>query len=333
MIVFTSDKVQDTVKINVSKDSLRKVTDELSTKSFDIKTVVNFSKVNETFTYADTTAVCSRNSFEYISFFDEAGFIRNLSVPRSDRTIVNLAEEAKEIRAERKEILLSQLRSGEDAPVGQVNTDFMLIILLAAAFLLTAVTSALKSFQTVTRFFLFKGLNDHSADTGVLFHWQTTLLNLMSFLVISLFVYQAASVQSAIPRGIPGTVFWLICLGIIITALTLRHFVCIVTGNLSGRSDVFNEYLVGIYHSYHFTALILFILIVLVTFTSLLTVKFFVMTGICGIALMYLIRISRLLLIFINRNISIFYLILYLCALEILPVAIIIRYFSALLTG
>jgi hypothetical protein len=45
---------------------------------------------------------------------------------------------------------------------------------------------------------------------------------------------------------------------------------------------------------------------------------------------MYLIRVIRLIIIFLNRNISIFYLILYLCALEILPVLIVIKYFTGL---
>ena len=52
--------------------------------------------------------------------------------------------------------------------------------------------------------------------------------------------------------------------------------------------------------------------------------------GIIIIGLMYLIRVVRLLIIFLNRNISIFYLILYLCALEILPGLIIVKYFTGL---
>ena len=50
----------------------------------------------------------------------------------------------------------------------------------------------------------------------------------------------------------------------------------------------------------------------------------------CSPLLMYSIRVIRLLIIFLNRNISIFYLILYLCALEILPVLIVVKYFTGL---
>jgi len=136
-------------------------------------------------------------------------------------------------------------------------------------------------------------------------------------------------IQGGLPGGITDFLFWSICLIIIIAAFTTRHIICSVTGNLSGQKDIFNEYLVSIYHSYHFTALILFILIIVTTYTALLPSKAYVVAGICGFGLMYIIRAMRLLLIFMSRNISIFYLILYLCALEILPVAIVLRYITA----
>jgi hypothetical protein len=44
----------------------------------------------------------------------------------------------------------------------------------------------------------------------------------------------------------------------------------------------------------------------------------------------YLIRVARLFMIFIRKSISIFYLILYLCALEFLPVVVLLKYFAGL---
>lgn len=322
MIVFTSDRVQDTLKASPmpSKEFPKAAGKAVSSQSGDTGPV----------SY-DTTLVCRRNSIADVSFYDEGSFIKDLSVPKNDQTVISLAAKAKDIRAEKTEILKTHLRSGVNLTPGLPDKDLVLTVLLAAAFLLTIVRASVKNTHPVARFFLFKGFDDHaSSDTGILFHWQTTLLNLMSFFIISLFACQAATIQGLLPPGFSGTLSWLICLGIIIVALTLRHFICVATGNLSGHSDVFNEYLVGIYQSYHIAALILFILVLLATFTVFLPSNVFVIAGICGIALMYLIRVTRLLLIFINRNISVLYLILYLCALEILPVAILIRYFSAL---
>lgn len=279
--------------------------------------------------FIDTTAVCRRNSIADVSFYNEDSFIWKLDVPGGDRTIINLAEKAKELKAENKEILIRHLRTGEEVPSPEMSNDLVILVLLSAAFLFTIVRISVKNFQPVTRFFLFRGINDPaSADIGVLFHWQTTLLNLTSFFIISLFAFRAFSVQDAIPAGISDGLFWLICLLAVIAVSTTRHFICIMIGNLSGRREVFNEYLVGVYQSYHFTALMLFVLVVFTSFITILPAKTYIIMGICCFALMYLIRVIRLLLIFINRSISIFYLILYLCALEILPLAIIIRYFS-----
>ncbi|HLN55815.1 MAG TPA: DUF4271 domain-containing protein [Bacteroidales bacterium] len=327
MIVFTSEKVQDTLKISQpsSKVFTGKAGDAISIKSSAMA-----AEDTSEGSSADSSLVCRRNDLENISFYDKSSFLHRLSVPLSDPSVIELSSRAKDIRAGKYQVLLTRLKAGENPPAERLNHDFILLVLVGVVLLMAAIRSSIKNFQPVTRFFLFRGLNDQASnDTGVLFHWQTTLLNLMSFFIISLFAYQVSAIEGIVPAGWNGIVFWLVSLGIIITALTFRHIVCVVTGNLSGKSDIFNEYLIGIYQSYHFTAMILFVLVALASFTVLISPKTFVIAGICGIAAMYIIRVTRLLLIFINRNISVFYLILYLCALEFLPVAVIIRFFSA----
>lgn len=315
MIVFSPDKVQDTIKIYQSfpKDSVRKTN--------------NFLQMADSVNAADE-AVCSRNSFTGVSFYDQQSFLRNLNVPSCDRSVIMLSQQAKSLNEEKKEVLITKLKDGDMVQATYLNQDWILLVMLAAGFLITIVSASLKNLQQITRFFLFRATKDQSADTGILFHWQTTLLNLMSFLVISLFAYQVAAMQEMIPSGLNAFIFWAICLTVIIGSLTLRHIACTVTGNLSGQREVFNEYLVGVYQSYHFSALLLSVIVVMISYSSLIPGKVLMIAGIAVFAAMYLLRVSRLLLIFINRNISIFYLILYLCALEILPVAVAIRYLS-----
>ncbi|HEX2968018.1 MAG TPA: DUF4271 domain-containing protein [Bacteroidales bacterium] len=330
MIVFASGKVQDTLRISQQspKDTLRKVSNDVHNNPAAVTGTIAPRKDPEPFTFADTTVSCNRNDILNVSFYDKNSFAKNIHTYGTDRIIINLAEKAKEVKSEQKEILISRLRTGDNLQSQQMSNDIVMIILVASVFLLTIVRSSLKNFQSLTRFFLFRGVNEAGSDAGVLFHWQTTLLNLMSFFILSLFISKAGVIENFIPSGLNGAVFWTICLALIIIALTARHFICIATGNLSGQSDVFNEYLVGIYQSYHFIALVLFVLIILSSYTFLLPARVFVIAGICVIAAMYLMRIIRLLLIFLNRNISILYLILYLCALEFLPVAVIIRYLA-----
>jgi hypothetical protein len=103
------------------------------------------------------------------------------------------------------------------------------------------------------KFFLFRGINDPgSRDKGGLFQWQSTILNLSSFLITGLFGYLAASYFDFIPAGFRGFIIWLIALGIISLAITLRHLVCVITGAASGQREIFRQYLLGIYQSYRF---------------------------------------------------------------------------------
>ncbi|HLP74434.1 MAG TPA: DUF4271 domain-containing protein [Bacteroidales bacterium] len=277
----------------------------------------------------DTSAVCRRKSIHDFTFHDPGNFVRALDYPVTDRTVIDLAGKARILNREKNEILISRLREGEPLPVKQRNEDWVIFIILAAALLLTLIRSSKKPLQNIQSFFLFRGVADSgSHNPAELFQLSGTIKNLASFIIISLFIYTSASWFGLIPAGMAKIVFWLICLAVVIAAITLRHIICLVTGNLSGTSEAFGEYLTGVYLSYHFSAVILAILTVMISYTKIVTPNFIITCGITAFGIMYLFRVMRLFVIFINRNISILYLILYLCALEILPVAIAIRFFS-----
>lgn len=280
----------------------------------------------------DTTSVCVRNSITDITFYDSNNVVTKKELESSSRFPFLFTEKTRQMKVEAKASLIKSLKPGQDFPLQPFYDDWIIGIIFIAAFLFSLIRATSKSMlPEVTRFFLFRGINDPSSrDIGRLFHWQSTLLNLISFLIIALFTYFVASYYNLIPSGVSSLFFWLISLGTIISAVTLRHIVCVTAGNISGEKEVFKEYLLGIYQSYRFSALFLFVLVILMSYTILLPARGGVLSGITVLGIMYLIRIIRLLIIFINRNISIFYLILYLCALEILPVLISVKYFTGL---
>jgi hypothetical protein len=103
-----------------------------------------------------------------------------------------------------------------------------------------------------------------------------------------------------------------------------------ITGWLSGQKEVLDEYIITIYQTYRYMAFACFILVVLLAYTNFVPPKILFLAGYFSFAVLYLMRLARLFLIFLRRNVSIFYLILYLCALEFLPVAVIIKYVTGL---
>jgi hypothetical protein len=339
MIISHSDTQQDTIKgrNNVFQDTIGIKTDSFSViqnlRSQDtLKQIRKSVPKSVSFIFADTTAVCNRNSIADVTFYDSTNLVTTIESQSHDRFPFIFTEKAKKIQVEARTSLVKQLKEGKDIPARQLHDDWSIIVILIAAFFYSIIRTTSKNvLPGVARFFLFRGINDPSSrDTGGLFHWQSTIVNLISFFIIGIFAYYVTCYYNLLPSNNRGVIIWLIIVGIIIAAVTIRHLVCLVTGGASSERDVFREYILGIYQSYRFSALLLFILIILMSYTMFFPVRVYITSGIIVLGLMYLIRVIRLLIIFINRNISIFYLILYLCALEILPVVISVKYFTGL---
>jgi len=339
MIISCSDLQQDTVphRIILNQDSMRVKSDSVSTVlTIQQKDSVKhkFIRIPQktVFNYTDTTSVCSRNSIADVTFYDFNSFIFRLGYGSNKQFPFIFIEKTRKKEMEARALLIKHLRPGMDLPAQPIHNDWGIIIILVAAILYSLIKATTKNvLPNVTRFFMFRGINDPaSRDIGGLFNWQSKILNLISFFIIGLFGYSAASYYNFIPLGSKGIIFWLISLGIVITAVTFRHITCLITGAVSGEEEAFREYLLGIYQSYKFGAFILFVIIILMSYTIILPIRDYFISGIIVMGLMYLISVIRLLVIFLNRNISIFYLILYLCALEILPVLIAIKYYTGL---
>ncbi len=332
---------QDTLKIKskvprdtvvFKSDSLHAV-DSLQVKKDTIKPKIILYRPLPVLHITDTTSVCKRNNIFDFTFYDSTNLISQIGKGPYDRFPFIFIEKNRARQAEEKAVIVKHLKQGSKLPVPSFHDDWIILIILAAAFLYSVVRSSSKGiFSSFVKFFLFRGINDPaSRDIGGLFLWQSTIFNLISFLVLGLFGYMYTRFYGLSTGNISSILLWLISVGVIISAVTIRHFICIITGALSGQKEVFGEYLVNIYQGYRFSALLIFFVIILISYTTFLPLDFLLSAGIVILVLLYLLRVIRLLIIFINRNISIFYLILYLCALEILPVLILAKYFTGLI--
>ncbi len=341
--MVTSFETQDTIKprfvIRINSDNLLpdSVFRRLDEVPAHIRSADSISKIRRVsqlpeVSITDTTSVCTRNSIADVTLYDSQGLFRNADQLSPVFFPYHIADKSLPVTHERRITVINELRDGKDLPQKPLHHDWIIAIVFLAAYLWLIVRTTTKSiFPELTRFILFRGINEYSAhDTGSLFTWQSTVLNFISFMVMGLFTYCAADFYDIIPAGIPSFLFMLISLGIVIFAITSRHFICLAAGNLSGESALFKEYLINVYMSYRFSAVIVFIVIVLLVYTVFLPSGVFFILGTIVLVIFYLLRVFRLFLIFMKRNISVLYLILYLCALEILPVLILVKYFTGL---
>jgi len=329
-------KPQITIRINTDKlipDSVFRKLDEVPAHIRYLDSIQNIKRVTrvQVVTITDTTSVCARNSIADVTFYDSLSVVRNLDQLPPGFFPYGFAERPLQSNQEQGTAITGNLKDGSLLPRKPLNHDWIIAVVFLAAYLWLIVRNTSRGFvPEMTRFFLVRGINESSSrdTTGSLFTWQSTILNFVSFMVIGLFAYCAAEWYGLIPAGIPPFLFMLVSVGAVILGVTSRHFICLAAGNLSDEREVFNEYLVNVYNFYRFSAIIIFGVVIMLVYTVILPPQVVITVGAIVLIIFYLMRVVRLLLIFMKRNFSVLYLILYLCALEILPVLIIVKYFT-----
>lgn len=230
-------------------------------------------------------------------------------------------------KAEYSTATRANLHEGLPIPVNQLHTDWITSLLILAAILyLVVITFSRNLFSDIARVFSLAPRTRHIIDSRSIFHWQSTLANLASFINISIFLYLLIrGTGISLPGVLNGPLLWVALLLSVSLAISVRHITTFMTGNISGHSRIFAEYLNNIYSLYRLMGISLIPIIISISYFPFITPLFLFKTGVAIIVFVFIVRIISLLIIFIRSNVSIFYFLLYLCALEILPVAIIFR--------
>lgn len=288
------------------------------------------SEVQEKETPVDTTAVCSRSIVADITFSDSSSYAAFLS-PAIRNELPWYVAERLHRENRRESVVIRDLKEGKGLPDGLFSNDWIIIVIFFTALIAGLIRNANRSLLPgLASFFLFRGVGDPSSrDTGILFRWQTILLNFVSILTIALFIYCFSEYYGFMP-GIPPLLFWFLVFLSLVVLIIIRHFVISVTSFVSEQREIFSEYLVTIYQSYNYLGFVLFLIIVIIAYSPLPSPEALLAAGIVSFAILYVIRTIRLFLIFIKRGVSTFYLILYLCALEILPVLVFWKFLTSL---
>jgi hypothetical protein len=331
---------QDTLtqKLIVPQDTIKRVSDSSALKTK--KSLDSVFHVKTSYTHPalkieniDTTSTCHRNSIADVTFYDSTNILFQINGGNIQNFPFVFTGINRKFREETNANLVSHLRSGAEIPSDFFHNDWALPIIFLSVLIYGVIKAdSGKFFKGILKFISFRGINESSSrDIGGLFQWQSTLFNLASFMNISLFAFFTSIWYNVFPSAGKSFFYWLLSFAIIISSVTLRHFICIFTGNMSEEKDIFLEYLIGIYQAYRLAGLFLLVITVLILYTAFIPVNILFYIGFSLVSLLYIIRVFRLFLIFTNRHASIFYLILYLCALEILPVVILVKYVTGLI--
>ena len=264
----------------------------------------------------------------------------NLPLPQAEYSIggiIPILSHPEEIavREDRAGVLtadyISRLRriDGEPRPRETVNTDMGFIVLSLSLLLITLLT-------VFGRRSILGGLSSISfrrreetvpAGTSEVFSWPPVIRNIFTILNISLFACTALLVPGLADKDLFGGATGLTAVlgGSFLAALLLRHLTSMILASITGLKNLFREYMNVVYNIWFASAAVLFILNGIILFSPLNNPLPFIITGLIFVAILLLIRALRLYSIFHDRRISIFYFLLYLCALEVLPALVTIK--------
>ncbi len=128
--------------------------------------------------------------------------------------------------------------------------------------------------------------------------------------------------------SLKGIALWFFNLALFAVALGLRLLLISLIASLTGTRDAFDEYAYNIMQFYKFSGIpLLFINFFIPYFEGIPDLILFIIS-LMFIASLLIMRPLRLASVFIRRGFSLLYFILYLCALEFIPVLVFAKYLA-----
>jgi hypothetical protein len=155
---------------------------------------------------------------------------------------------------------------------------------------------------------------------------RISLLLLLNYLLMfPLFLWQVAGFFGASPDGLDG---FLTIVGVILLVYFVKIISTRILGNVFQVKEATSEYVYNILLFNKTIGLLLFPICLLLAFAHQIPSEFLIWPGIVLICLILIYRFLRVILIgAANSSISFFYIILYLCTLELIPFVVIFKVF------
>ncbi len=345
-ITNTFFQIQDSIKVNNTTGNKLKIerkqitTVELRSLTVDSARLVKPKKhirIVKTVPYVpvnDSIKQPVYNVFEnsffipmHQDFFDNLNF--NPLNPQI-KTNLTLKNQPATVKTETKHIEKSTIINKQinpNAVKGFVSTDWMLGVIIFSLILFGWIRVGFSRFyrnavQASYNFFTARRIFDES---NVLRKRVFYFMNLLFYINISLFLTQILDYNHIKIFDLHGILLFALIMVSIMTIYLLKIIVFYILEFILLAKRGFSKYLFTVLLYNKMLGIALLPIISVIPFVDVNIVPILIYTGIVMIFLFYIFRILRGLHIGFNIRLSILYLILYLCALEIIPVLILIK--------
>jgi hypothetical protein len=249
---------------------------------------------------------------------------RDTSMP----VLVELGDHQPAEQVHRTEI--SYLSDLPTPPTHDLRPDWLLALIIGSLVLIAWLKLFYDKFldqimQSVTNYQLSVKL---LRDQNIFSKRVAFVLNLNLVFMGGAFIYLLFGYYNLRPLPLNDFLSYLCYSGCLMMLLMARYAVLHITGYLFDKHHVFREYLHQIFLIYKSMGIYLIILVIGLAYIREEWRILFIYLGMALISVAYLLRFFKGVRILMNKDVLIFYLILYLCTLEILPFLILYRFFS-----
>ncbi len=175
-------------------------------------------------------------------------------------------------------------------------------------------------------FFSINATHDLQRDEYRLNKGISIVLLVVFLLTISLFLFALNSYYQIVKYTFHPVLFYLIICGFTLIGYTLKIIFNWILGRIINSQNIIYDHIFNVLITNKAIGVFLFPVLVFFFFTDI-SQNTIIVSGLIVLALFYLFRVFRgVLLCFNEGGVSLFHLILYLCALEILPLAIVSKF-------
>lgn len=212
------------------------------------------------------------------------------------------------------------------------NTDWILGVLLFSAIILTFVKLLHDKYlsNTIKAFFIHTYADKLFREQNVTTQRISLSLNAVFIISTSLFLYLLCNHYNYTIWDLNNFSLFLGLNGVIFSVNLVKVLVFRILGVVLLETKLFSEYRENIFLYNKAIGLCLFPITAGIAYMPQYMTKIFIYLGFIVVLTFYLSRIYQGLKIIITKRISIFYMILYLCTLEIIPFLLLFKYFNLL---
>lgn len=210
---------------------------------------------------------------------------------------------------------------------GRIHFDWITILLIGSFFLLGWIRLFNKKYLSslVKSIVSYKESYNLYRDKNSLMERASFMVNLLFLSNVSVFVIQMKHYWGFNLGGTDDYIIYFIVLASLVGLYIYRAIMSAFIGYVFMKQKVFSEYFHNVNIFTKNTGLFLFPVIIVLQFLTYEYLTIIVFSGIFLISLLYFFQIMRSFQIIIRKNVSILYMILYLCAFEFAPFLVIYK--------